>query len=72
MRKTCKRLKARGLTVDATAAGTLKMTLMIALRFSTMNTVANRFARKLLISFSQKTHDCANVEDSEMTHAIMK
>lgn len=34
-------------TVDATAAGTLKMTLMMEFRSSTMNTVAMRFATKL-------------------------
>ena len=35
------------LTVDAIAAGILKMTLMIAFRFSSMKTVAIRFATKL-------------------------
>ena len=34
-------------TVDAIAAGTLKMTLMIWFKFRSMNTVASRFARKL-------------------------
>jgi hypothetical protein len=35
------------LTVDAIAAGTLKMTLMTALRFNTMKTVAIKFDMNL-------------------------
>ena len=51
------RLTARHATmVEATAAGTLKMTLMIEFKFSNMKIVARRFARKLARSISPKLH----------------
>lgn len=39
--------KKRAHTVDATAAGTLKMTLITEFKFRTMNIVASRLAKNL-------------------------
>jgi hypothetical protein len=53
--------------VENTAAGTLKITLMIWLRFRSMKTVAMRLARKL-----PKAIRGMENKDKDKTYAIMK
>ena len=46
-------MDGKRLTVEKMAAGTLKMTLMMAFRFNRMNTTASRFEKKLCAASHQ-------------------
>lgn len=56
------------LTVDAIAAGTLKITLITAFRLSNINVVASKFATKLHISCSAQHKS----QTATKTYAMMK